>query len=33
MTSNRTQEQALKYAKSLQGKGLDFDNYAGYQCF
>lgn len=33
MTSNRTQEQALKYAKSLEGKGLDFDSYAGFQCF
>ncbi len=33
MTSNRTKAQALKYAKSLEGKGLDFDNYAGWQCF
>lgn len=33
MTSKRTQAQALKYAKSLEGKGLDWDNFAGWQCF
>lgn len=29
----RTKAEAVAYAKSLEGKGLDFDNFAGWQCF
>lgn len=33
MASKKTKAEALKYAKSLEGKGLDYDNFAGWQCF
>lgn len=29
----RTKKEAINYALSLEGKGLDFDNFAGWQCF
>lgn len=31
--NTKTKAQAIAYAKSLEGKGLDFDNFAGWQCF
>lgn len=31
--NKRTKAEAVAYAKSLEGKGLDFDNFAGWQCF
>ena len=33
MVANLTKKEAITYIKSLQGKGWDFDNYAGWQCF
>lgn len=31
--NTKTKAQAVAYAKSLEGKGLDYDNFAGWQCF
>lgn len=33
MVAKLTQKQAVAYVKSQEGKGYDFDNYAGWQCF
>lgn len=33
MTAQLTKKEAIEYIKSLEGKGWDFDNYAGWQCF
>lgn len=33
MTSKRTKKQAIKYLKSLEGKQIDYDGFAFYQCF
>lgn len=33
MVANLTKKEAITYIKSLQGKGWDFDNSAGWQCF
>lgn len=33
MTAKLTKKEAIAYIKSLEGKGWDFDNYAGWQCF
>lgn len=33
MVAKLTQKEAVAYVKSQEGKGYDFDNYAGWQCF
>lgn len=33
MAVNKTKAEALKYIKSLEGKGWDFDGYYGWQCY
>lgn len=33
MAINKTKAEAIKYIKSLEGKGWDFDGYYGWQCF
>lgn len=33
MTANKTKAQAHAYMNKLKGKGWDFDNYFGWQCF
>ncbi|HDV6035376.1 N-acetylmuramoyl-L-alanine amidase [Staphylococcus pseudintermedius] len=33
MAPSKTKQEAINYALSLEGKGLDFDNFAGWQCF
>ncbi|MFL1422498.1 SH3 domain-containing protein [Staphylococcus ureilyticus] len=33
MVAKLTQKEAVAYVKSQEGKGYDYDNYAGWQCF
>lgn len=33
MTAQLTKKEAIAYIKTLEGKGWDFDNFAGWQCF
>lgn len=33
MVAKLTKKEAVAYVKSQEGKGWDFDNFAGYQCF